>query len=755
LGAGITVALPGRAPLLREAELPPGKLIRLVIPCEFAGEIGYYPLTVSIRDARGGLLARQDAPFVVAPRFPAGKSDDFFGISTNHVTPEARLRVGSVWTRGNAPAWASSEPAPGKFGPGRALAKPVEKQLYTIIDMTRPPRWVKTRNGLPADPESARRFARRTAETVGPVAGAFELQNEPDLTLTRGGATREDAALRLAELFRVFHPEIAKTGKPLLLNVSGEGFAFAREVFRYAADSIDGLALHPYTFPRYIGPQAGYCSSPEDGNVLGQLREGRELIRAYGGNRELWIGELGWGLDYAAAPDSEWAERHAAFLARTFLLSRTLPELKRIIWFTGLGCLEGGRYEYGIWRNMNGVRPLPAAAAFAWLASIMNRPEEVGIRVDGEIKAVSWKSGGRCWLAVWRPEGEDGSEPVDPGAAAVHNLFGSRVAGAFTPGEKPYYIEIDSPETEAKILGALERRNPLAIHVAPTDDCTLAVSVRNNLSTEWRGDIRAGAGEPHSLVLAPREMRELRVSLPGPLSAKGGEIRLAARSGGAELVVPVAVPPMINVVPLGSRDWKTEPFSSLNPQIVISERNQIQPPDPFIRWTGPEDLSAKVFLAWDSGGFYLLAEVTDDKFEQPFEGEDIWRGDSMQFAFDAGNDARSRSGYDNNDSEFGTAFGRGLWRWQAPAGKSTGPAAALEGIVSREGDKICYRIRIPWSELAPFGPRPGGIAGFSAVFHDRDDGVANCFAAVSPGLSPFKNPALFRKIRLIGTSPRR
>ena len=40
-------------------------------------------------------------------------------------------------------------------------------------------------------------------------------------------------------------------------------------------------------------------------------------------------------------------------------------------------------------------------------------------------------------------------------------------------------------------------------------------------------------------------------------------------------------------------------------------------------------------------------------------------------------------------------------------------------------------------------------------YHDRDDGVANCFAAVSPGLSPFKNPALFRKIRLIGTSPRR
>ena len=41
------------------------------------------------------------------------------------------------------------------------------------------------------------------------------------------------------------------------------------------------------------------------------------------------------------------------------------------------------------------------------------------------------------------------------------------------------------------------------------------------------------------------------------------------------------------------------------------------------------------------------------------------------------------------------------------------------------------------------------IAGFNAVFHDRDEGVTNYFAAMSPGLSPFKNPAQFRRIRLV------
>ncbi|MPN57229.1 hypothetical protein SDC9_204923 [bioreactor metagenome] len=79
----------------------------------------------------------------------------------------------------------------------------------------------------------------------------------------------------------------------------------------------------------------------------------------------------------------------------------------------------------------------------------------------------------------------------------------------------------------------------------------------------------------------------------------------------------------------------------------------------------------------------------------------------------------------------------------------TGKVEKPEKIITREGDKTIYRIRIPWSELSPFAPRPGAIAGFNAVIHDRDDGVTNYFAAAAPGLSPYKQPAMFRKIRLL------
>lgn len=178
------------------------------------------------------------------------------------------------------------------------------------------------------------------------------------------------------------------------------------------------------------------------------------------------------------------------------------------------------------------------------------------------------------------------------------------------------------------------------------------------------------------LTLRPRELRELKLPLAAPLPAAGRELELVFRpSAGSETRTRITAPPMLDIRPLGGLDWKTVPFDRLSPQIVLDERNQIQPPDPFISWRGPEDLSARLFLAWDRNGLYLLAEVKDDQFEQPFSGAEIWRGDSMQFAFDCGNDARPRSGYDGNDCEFGAAFGRSPWCWQAVAGFESGDAA--------------------------------------------------------------------------------
>ena len=55
-------------------------------------------------------------------------------------------------------------------------------------------------------------------------------------------------------------------------------------------------------------------------------------------------------------------------------------------------------------------------------------------------------------------------------------------------------------------------------------------------------------------------------------------------------------------------------------------------------WKSPEDLSAKVWLAWRGEYLYLAADVTDDRHVQNQRGRDIWRGDHVELYLDAAPD---------------------------------------------------------------------------------------------------------------------
>ena len=50
-------------------------------------------------------------------------------------------------------------------------------------------------------------------------------------------------------------------------------------------------------------------------------------------------------------------------------------------------------------------------------------------------------------------------------------------------------------------------------------------------------------------------------------------------------------------------------------------------------WRGPSDLSATVRLAWRDG-LYVAADVTDNVFQQPFSGYNIWKGDYVDLWVD-------------------------------------------------------------------------------------------------------------------------
>ena len=52
------------------------------------------------------------------------------------------------------------------------------------------------------------------------------------------------------------------------------------------------------------------------------------------------------------------------------------------------------------------------------------------------------------------------------------------------------------------------------------------------------------------------------------------------------------------------------------------------------KWSGDDDLSGKIHLAWRSGGIFLAAEVVDDKVQQPYRGRDLYNGDHINLWMD-------------------------------------------------------------------------------------------------------------------------
>ena len=182
---------------------------------------------------------------------------------------------------------------------------------------------------------------------------------------------------------------------------------------------------------------------------------------------------------------------------------------------------------------------------------------------------------------------------------------------------------------------------------------------------------------------------------------------------------------------------------------MLDSRKDVFPPDPGIKWTGADDLSGKFFFCYDRSAFYVMAEIRDDEQNNPFSDDQIWRGDSIQLAFDPGNDAvPGRPGYDPDDYEYGASLGSRFWCWQSPLA-SPGAASGPEHEIRRDGDRTIYRLRFPWSTLAPLSPLPGRIFGFALAVKDRDGKNAQttlCFGG--EGIVNGKNPALFRKLIL-------
>lgn len=167
---------------------------------------------------------------------------------------------------------------------------------------------------------------------------------------------------------------------------------------------------------------------------------------------------------------------------------------------------------------------------------------------------------------------------------------------------------------------------------------------------------------------------------------------------------------------------------------------------PEFKWRGVEDLSADIFLAWDDQNFYFSAAVRDNLFCQPYEGGEIWRGDSIQFSFDTLNDDSPAP--DENDYEYGLAMtgkGEEVWRWHAARGKKLGRVKNVKFSFSRQprSNLYIYEVALPWSELAPLRPQKGKVCGFNVIVNDNDGQGRKGWIQWTSGIGEGKDTSFF------------
>ena len=236
-------------------------------------------------------------------------------------------------------------------------------------------------------------------------------------------------------------------------------------------------------------------------------------------------------------------------------------------------------------------------------------------------------------------------------------------------------------------------------------------------------------GLPASIKLAPNQKVTIPFTLLCKTSTDGLKINVKFDNG-----TPVAVSAPLRLAHF-SPDTR---FARRRPDFRLRNYAQMECTfefDPAIAntlWSGPEDLSAEIWLGRNKDRFELLAKVRDDHHCASVDPPHLWQGDSIQFALDfAGQNGHFELGGGLDKQGVSTPD-----CWIVPQGFNMGVIRkALDVKIKREGNLITYHFSIPLSAL---GVTPEKLANgfrFNLLVNDNDDGKARkCFLRIAQGI---------------------
>lgn len=697
--------------------------------------------------------------------------------------------------------WRTQEPTRGDFrldGIGETLDT-FETHGFTTTCMVmmspeRTPDWAlpdgKRDNGGKAafsrDTGAFAAFLEQIARRYGPRFATWSFCCEIDLLahrLERGMDGYVDLVKAGSEAIRRVQPDAVVGG----IGVTGAdarstpSFPVARKLWERMHDYQDGMFFDLYASPRYYGPGLRVVE-PEENDLDGHLRDAVELVRQYGPGKRVAIEEKGWAIDSRLPVDAPEAVAMARCLCRSFLLARSVDEVEHYMWFQlDTGWDEGG-YSYSLFRHEgDALNPRPAAASYAGVARLLagaTEPRRVDLHKD--LYAIVFTHGQGARAALWTPL----ETPVRllcelPEGTRITNMLDTSLtveAGALTLTKEPLFLWGENVAREHLDEALSKGRFELpcvTLDVRLSRIDTVTVRARNLLNTDQTGEIVLRTPQDWTVSEPKREVRltadgtataEFRVRRndPGTMPLRPGGFQACWTSpghGGVNVESSPTVFPVVRLVQPPAVDGDLAEFASL-PPIELDGQTYLDPPDaPSAKlWTGIDDLSATLRVAWDDACFYFAAQVRDDTFVQERTGSSIWANDSFQLAFDPDNDTTGavfagKSGYDEDDREFGIALtpqGVQTFQW---AGTPDGVGRLVPEChlaVTREGDITRYEWAVPWTLVQSRKPQAGDILRFNAVVLDVDQKgkTARYWMGFTPGICGGKDPSVYHSFVL-------
>ena len=558
---------------------------------------------------------------------------------------------------------------------------------------------------------------------VHPQIRYFEWLNEPDLGGFGGTADEYIASLKLVyPILKQYAPQLkVTTGGMVVTHPYGKP-GFTRRVYRECAGFYDVAAFHCHddieTYKRYQAE-------------IEKLAPGKPVANTEAGSRS-----------YQSAPELFFIQ--AAVLVKKIAYAKSRGS-EFYIWFMLQDYWDkyvNADDSFGLVTVDN--QPKPSFLAYneliRRLAGLAPAP---AAELDPRLETLRFTGKEREVFVCW-PRQDSGNFlfALRSGADVVRtDIFGSSETirprngiAMLTSSALPFYLSAPPGAVSPGIQPLTPRGRRSGI---PGGSCRCRFTLTNPLPEAARLELAVN-GRKLARRLEPGASADLELpltipadALPGTVAKIPARLRLGETEQPAELEIAVALP----VPPAGTPPHPLRLDSAA--QLTELAFDPVTP-----RWSGPDDLSATIRINHDMKNLLFDIEVRDQEHCTPFDGDRIWKNDSIQVALSP-EDGKQVTELTVSGS---TRDRAAVWRHRAPDAAQEG-RWPIQAEVVRDSGVTRYRFAVPLAETG-IPARPGTRFRLSLLVNDNDGGKRLRLMEFSRGIENDKSSELFGRAEL-------